>query len=58
MDQNETPQDPRHLGVLSGAPEMISKPMVRLAYIVHPSSIKVSTISKQTELSFHLSLIT
>jgi hypothetical protein len=35
---------------------MISDPMVRLAQTVHLSCVKISTISKQTETSFHLSL--
>ena len=45
----EIPQDPRHLGVPSGASKMISEPMVRSAQTVHLSCVKVSTISKQTE---------
>jgi hypothetical protein len=55
---NEIPHDPRHLGVASGASKTISEPMVRLAQSVHQSCIKISAISKQTEMSFHLSLTT
>jgi hypothetical protein len=32
---------------------MISEPMVRLAQIVYLSCIKINTISKWTEISFH-----
>jgi hypothetical protein len=32
--------------------------MVRLVQIVHLSWVKIDTISKQTEMSFHLSLVT
>jgi hypothetical protein len=34
-----------------------TEPMVRLAQTVHLSCVKIGTISKQTEMSFHLSLI-
>jgi hypothetical protein len=34
-----------------------SEPMVRSAQTVHPSRIKISTISKWTETNFHLSLV-
>jgi hypothetical protein len=37
MDRNEIPQDPHHLGVPSGASNMISEPMVCLAQTVHLS---------------------
>jgi hypothetical protein len=56
MDQNEIPLDPRHLGVQSGTSKMISNPMVFLAKTMHLSRIKISTISKWTKMSFHLSL--
>jgi hypothetical protein len=48
----------RHQGVPSGASKMISEPMVRSAQTVHLSCVKTSTISKWTESSFHLSLVT
>ena len=35
MDQNESPHDPRHLEVPSGASKMISEPMVRSTQTVH-----------------------
>jgi len=57
-DQNEIPLDPRHLGVPSGASKTISEPMVRSAQTINLSCIKVSTISKRSKMSFHLSLIT
>jgi hypothetical protein len=37
---------------------MIDEPMLRSSQTVHVSCIKISTISKQTEMSFHLSLVT
>jgi hypothetical protein len=56
MDQNKIPHDPHHLGVASGASEIISEPMVLSAQTVHLSCVKISTIPKQTKMSFHLSL--
>ena len=59
MERSEVPHDPRHLGVPSGAYKMIFEPMVRLTQTVHLSSIKISTIPKQAELSLetrHLGL--
>jgi hypothetical protein len=47
-----------HLGVPSIASNSISEPTVRPTQTVHQSCIKSITISKQTELSFHLSLVT
>jgi hypothetical protein len=47
-----------HLGVPSGASKTIYKPIVYLAQTVHLSCVKTSTISKQTESSFYLILIT
>jgi hypothetical protein len=58
MDRNEILHDPRHLGVPSGVLKTLSKPMVCLAQTMHLSYIKISTISKRTESSFHMSLIT
>jgi hypothetical protein len=58
MDQNEIPHVSSHLGVPSGASKTISEPMVRWAQTVHLSCDKISTISKQTEVSIHQSLIT
>jgi len=55
---NEIPHDPRHLGVPSGVSKPISKLMVRLAQTMHLSCVKISNISKRTETSFHLSLVT
>ena len=55
---NKTPHDPRHLEVPSGVSKMNSGPMVRSAQTMHLSCVKISTISKHTETSFHLSLVT
>ena len=49
MHRIEIPQDPRHLGVPSGASRMISEPMVRSTQTVHLTYVKVSTITKRTE---------
>jgi hypothetical protein len=57
-DQNELPLEPHHLGVPLGVSKMITKPMVRLAQTVHLSWVKINTVSKQTEICSHLSLVT
>jgi hypothetical protein len=58
MDRNEILHDPRHLGVPSGVSKTLSKHVVCSAQTVHLSYVKISTISKRTKLSFHMSLIT
>ena len=58
MDQNNLPLDPRHIGVSSGVSKMISEPMVRSAQTVHVPCVKINTMSKQTETSFHFTHIT
>jgi hypothetical protein len=58
IDQNEIAHDPRHLGVPSGASKTISKHVVRSVQTMHLSCVKISTISKWTESSFQLSLVT
>jgi hypothetical protein len=57
MEWNEHPLELRHVGVPSGASKMISEPMVRSAQSMNLSYVKISTISKRTESSFHLSFI-
>jgi hypothetical protein len=57
-DRNKIPHDPRRLVVPFAAYKMIFEPLVHSAQTVHLSFIKISTISKRTELSFHLGLIT
>jgi hypothetical protein len=52
------PHDPRHLAVPSCASKMISEPLVCSTQTVHLSCVKIDTIYKQTEMRFHLSLIT
>jgi hypothetical protein len=52
------PQDPHHLVVPSGVSKMIFEPLVRSVQTVHLSCVKITTTSKQTNLSFHLSLVT
>jgi hypothetical protein len=58
MDRNEIPHDLGHLGVLSGVSKAIFETVVRSAQTVHLSCIKNGTISKRTETSIHLSLVT
>jgi hypothetical protein len=58
MDQNEFPLDQHHIGVQSVAPKMISKPLVRSAQTMYLSCVKINSISKQTEISFHFTHIT
>jgi hypothetical protein len=58
MDQNEIPHDPRHLEVPLCVSITISKPMVPLVQTLPLSCVKISTISKWTESSFHLNLVT
>jgi hypothetical protein len=58
MDWNEIPIEPRHLGIPSGASKMISEAMVYLVQTVHLSCTETNTAYKQTETSFHLSLVT
>jgi hypothetical protein len=56
MDRREIPYDTRHQGVPSGASKLISKHMVCSMQTMHLPRIKISTISKLTEPSLHLSL--
>jgi hypothetical protein len=58
MDWNEIPHDQCHIGDPSGASKTIFEPMARSTQTVHLSCVKISTISKQTKASIHLSLIT
>jgi hypothetical protein len=51
---SELPLDPRHLGVLSGVPKMIFEPIGHSVQTVQLSCIEISTISKESEMSFHL----
>jgi hypothetical protein len=57
-DQTELPLDPRHLGLPLGAPKMISEPIACLTQMGYLSCVEISTISKETKTSFHLSHVT
>jgi hypothetical protein len=57
-DSNKLPLEPHHLGVPSGACNTTFEPMVHSTQIAHLSCVKITTISKRTQTSFHLSLIT
>jgi hypothetical protein len=54
IDQNKRPLEPLHLGVPSGASKMISEPVVHLAQIVHLSCTNANTVSKWTEMRYHM----
>jgi hypothetical protein len=57
MDQNKIPDGPRHVGVSSDVSQTISESGTFGAN--HTLSyVKISTISKWTNTSFHLSLVT
>jgi hypothetical protein len=58
MHQIDLPLEPRNLGVPSGASEMISKLMVHLLQTVHLSFTDTTTISRQTEIRFHMTQVT
>jgi hypothetical protein len=57
-DRNELPIDPRHQGVPSVVPKMISKAFSRSAQTVHLSCMLINIISKQTKMSFQLTHVT
>ena len=46
LERREIPQDPRHLGVPSGASKMVSEPMVCLTQTVHLSCVKITLYPK------------
>jgi hypothetical protein len=58
MDRNEIEFDPRHLGVPSGASNMIFEPMIHSVQTMHLSCEEINSNSKRTETSFHLTHVT
>jgi hypothetical protein len=58
MDRIEIPRYPRHLGVPSIMSKTISKPTVRSLQTMHLSCVKISIISKWTEMRFHMTPVT
>jgi hypothetical protein len=58
MDQNEILHDPHHLGVQSDLSKMIFEPKGRLAQTVHLSCTDINTVSKRTEMKFHMTHVT
>jgi hypothetical protein len=58
MDRNELSLDPRDLGVPLGASKMIYEPMVCLAQTVQLACTDNDTVSKWTEMTFHMTHIT
>jgi hypothetical protein len=55
MDQNKLLVDPHHLGSPLAMAKKISVPMVYSAQTMHLPDAEINTISKHTEVSFHLS---
>jgi hypothetical protein len=54
MNWNELPLEPHNLGEPSGASKMISEHVVCLAHSIHLSYTDTNTISKRTEMRFHM----
>jgi hypothetical protein len=50
--------EPHLLGAPLGASKMISEPIVYLALTVHLSCTDTNTISKRTEMRFHMTHVT
>jgi hypothetical protein len=57
-EQNKVSHDPRHLEVPSGASKTISEPLLHSLQTMHLFWVKISNISKWTEMSCHLNLVT
>jgi hypothetical protein len=55
---NMFPLEPHHLGVQSGASKTIFEHMVQLAQTVHLSYTNSNTISKRSEMRFHMTHVT
>jgi hypothetical protein len=47
MDRNNIPLDPHHIGIPSGVPKAIFKPIVHSVQTVHQSCMQINTISKR-----------
>jgi hypothetical protein len=58
IDRIELPLEPPNLGVPSGASKTICEPMVCLAQTVHLSCTNANTITKRTEMRFHMTHVT
>jgi hypothetical protein len=54
MNQNELPFEPHDLGGPSGVANKIYVPMLHLEQTMRLSNAETNTVSKQTEVSFHL----
>jgi hypothetical protein len=57
MHRIELPLEPRYLGVPSRTSKMISKPIVHLVQTVQLSFTGTTTVSRQTEIRFHMTHI-
>jgi hypothetical protein len=55
---NRAPPDPHHLGVPSGASEMIYEPMVCLRQTEHLSCTDANRVSKQIKTRFYMTHVT
>jgi hypothetical protein len=58
MNQNDLPLEPHHLGVPLGLSKMISEPLVCLVQTVQVSCTDSNTVSKWTEMRFHMTHVT
>jgi hypothetical protein len=58
MDKNKIQHEPRHLGIPSGASNMIFEPMVRSAQTVQLSCTDTNIVSKWTEKRLDMSHVT
>ena len=58
MDRNKLPLEPRHMVVPSSVSKMTFGPLVRLAQSVHLSCTKTNTVSKEKEVTFHMTHVT
>jgi hypothetical protein len=56
--ENEILLEPRHLELSSGASKMISEHLIHSVQSVYQSCVKFGIISKRTETSIHLGLVT
>jgi hypothetical protein len=55
MEQNELPVVPHHIGSPFGVAKNISVTMVHSAQTNDLPGVEINTVSKQIEVSFHLS---
>jgi hypothetical protein len=57
-DRIELSLEPHHLGVPSGVSKTVSEPMVHFTQTVHLSCTDTNTVSKWSEMRFHMTHVT